>query len=295
MKPPLNHMMLNDDTLADEFDAILGYRTSHESLVLGEDSDMAVLGLPTFQHSFTTFRAMWDDFFTVAMGDTQGSGTTGGSAGAGGAWFYSRASTTETAGAGNYTNGRMHLSCTASGNRITVKPNTRATTGGAAACVDMQEGGQPFLVAASLSPNWTTSGAIGGVFFVSNTQTAGWTVSGIDTIDAGIGFYFDGANLKCSFSWFDIAANLEVEEVLLANPGGGFHKCEALVTPLGIGNGYEVKWYLDGALVRTDTGVGANSANMVLAPMFELSSTTSGTRTMGVDYIYAAQQLTSAR
>lgn len=34
MKPPLNHMMLHEDTLADEFEAILGYRTSHEGIVL---------------------------------------------------------------------------------------------------------------------------------------------------------------------------------------------------------------------------------------------------------------------
>ena len=34
MKPPLNHMMLNQDTLADELDAIVGYRTSHAGLVL---------------------------------------------------------------------------------------------------------------------------------------------------------------------------------------------------------------------------------------------------------------------
>lgn len=30
----LRHMMLHGDTLADEFDAILGYRTSHSGLVL---------------------------------------------------------------------------------------------------------------------------------------------------------------------------------------------------------------------------------------------------------------------
>lgn len=34
MKPPLNHMMLHADALADEFDAILNYRASHEGLVL---------------------------------------------------------------------------------------------------------------------------------------------------------------------------------------------------------------------------------------------------------------------
>lgn len=34
MKPPINHMMLHQDTLADEFAEILGYRTSHEGLVL---------------------------------------------------------------------------------------------------------------------------------------------------------------------------------------------------------------------------------------------------------------------
>ena len=33
-KPPLNYMMLHEDTLADEFDAILGLRTSHAGVVL---------------------------------------------------------------------------------------------------------------------------------------------------------------------------------------------------------------------------------------------------------------------
>lgn len=34
MRPPLNHMMLHSDALADEYEAILGYRTTHAGLVL---------------------------------------------------------------------------------------------------------------------------------------------------------------------------------------------------------------------------------------------------------------------
>lgn len=34
MKPPLNHMMQHNDALAEDFERILGYRTSHAGLVL---------------------------------------------------------------------------------------------------------------------------------------------------------------------------------------------------------------------------------------------------------------------
>ncbi len=34
MRPPLNHMMLHEDVLADEFDAIVNYRVMHAGLVL---------------------------------------------------------------------------------------------------------------------------------------------------------------------------------------------------------------------------------------------------------------------
>ena len=70
MKPPLNYMMLNADTLATEFNNIIGYRTSHAGLVLsgmtvtsvvlayvpiGETTDLEVYGTPFAAGCVTTF------------------------------------------------------------------------------------------------------------------------------------------------------------------------------------------------------------------------------------------------
>lgn len=43
MRPPLNHMLLHEDTLAGEFERILGYRKTHAGLVQAASGASTVL------------------------------------------------------------------------------------------------------------------------------------------------------------------------------------------------------------------------------------------------------------
>lgn len=251
----------------------------------GAPSSGNALGVPSFKASYNPGFVYWEDFTNGAStSETQGIG--------GAQWWVQRAGGAETAGASALLpSGSMQLAGALDGDRITLRQNPRDTTG--ASIINGGHAAPPFLLATRIRISAVASCvAAAGFTTVGSLFTPGFTVTGHGGAFAGVVFYFNGTDLMADF--LNNGA-VNTTHILQAAPAAGtLYKCEAVVTPTPWGD-YAVDWYLNGALIASDTGLGDGASGGGWGPVMELSQSVAAARTFTVDYLYATQKLTAAR